>query len=257
MVEPILKKGISLFLVILTILIVRSQASQTNEDERRFERIKNYWEWSSYFGVDGVDFPAGRYQEGKTFRAVVFFDSLPSAVYWGFCSKELGICQAYFGHEDGTIFKATGIRVSENETDESALKRFQDWGFSDRPSPSPHTGYDIHDLHEIVSLPKLELPEAVIHKTRNTKLEQAVREQLYTPSAPCTITVPFAGEHIFEVPILTECSTRSDINFASRSESGTFSFSHGGYVEGSWGKSIVTRLAPRIRANASLVLKPN
>lgn len=97
----------------------------------RFAAVKRYWEWSSYWGIDGLDFAQAVYRTGRSFRALVFFseDTHPGDPYWGFCSRDLQTCQVYFAWPDNTIFEARSIRMRKTETEENALRRLQ------RPCP--------------------------------------------------------------------------------------------------------------------------
>lgn len=64
----------------------------------RFRSVVRYWEWSSYWRVDGLDFPAASFKPGLTMRALEFAWSWPSdsdtEPCWGFCSRGLSVCQA-------------------------------------------------------------------------------------------------------------------------------------------------------------------
>jgi hypothetical protein len=112
---------------------------------------------------------------------------------------------------------------------------------------------DIQTLHGRILLPKLDLPIAVRRKISNTMAERATREQLYNPAGGrCTITVPYANERAAAIPILVECPGGTEVTYAQKGALGDYYFSHGGLVED---KRTINRLAPRIRNNASLVLK--
>ncbi len=93
----------------------------------RFAAVKRYWEWSSYWGIDGLDFPLAGYRPGKSFRALIFFSEeiLLGDPYWGFCSRDLGVCQAYSAWPDHSVYDARATRMKPSETEESALKRFR------------------------------------------------------------------------------------------------------------------------------------
>jgi hypothetical protein len=222
-------------MVALSSLAIGS-AQQTDDDEARFEAVKQYWEWSSYFGLDGLDFPSLKYQPGMNFQAVIFFDQMPtgnpkgwySSAYWGFCSTEVGICQAYGGDWEGTVQQARGTKIRQGENLEVALKRFRESGFSSdedgppapptvlvsppvNPSttrgglaltqPSSGDAYDIRTRRGRISLPKLDLPAAVRLRISNADAEQAVKVLYDPPKARCTTIVPFADEHAPYIPI--------------------------------------------------------
>ena len=61
-----IRQGVCL-IVVLSCLAIGS-AQQTGGDEARFEAVKQYWEWSPYFGVDGLEFPLLQYQPGNRFK---------------------------------------------------------------------------------------------------------------------------------------------------------------------------------------------
>lgn len=283
--------GMCLIMVLTSLAI--GFAQQAGEDEARFESVKQYWEWSSYFGVDGLDFPLIKYQPGKSFQALIFFDEIPregvgsmnwySKAHWGFCSAQIGICQAYGAFGDGTVDQGSATKIKKGETEEIALSRFRKADFSpdqdDPPPPAtilvppqqpvtpPTTRapvidlsrdapqidhYNIRTRRRSLALPKLDLPMAVRRKMSNTKAERAVREGLNTASGGCVVTVPYADERAFAIPMLVECRGRAEVTYAQKGPGGDWYFSHGGLVED---KATINRLAPRIRSNASLVLR--
>jgi hypothetical protein len=283
-----IRKSVGLILV-LGFLAIGS--AQTGEDQARFEAVKQYWEWSSYFGVDGLDFPLLKYQPGKSFQALIFFDEIPregvgsmtwySKAHWGFCSSEIGICQAYGAFGDGTVDQGSGTKMKKGETEEASYRRFRQSDFSsdeDGPpittlvppqeSQTPPTAgvpvidlsraapqidhYKIHTRRGSITLPRLDLPIAVRRKMSNAKAERAVREALYTPNGGCVVTVPYADERAFAIPMLVECRGKTEVTYAQKGPGGDWYFSHGGLVQD---KSIINRLAPRIRSAASLVLR--
>jgi hypothetical protein len=286
-----MRQGVCL-IVVLSCLAIGS-AQQTRGDGGRVEAVKRYWEWSSYFGVDGLEFPLVKYQPGKSFPALIFFDQIPTRnpegwygpAYWGFCSAEIGICHAYGGFGDGTVDQVHGTKIRKGETEEQALRRFRQTEFADDEdgppapptvpipqtppapsttgsraidltgitSPSPNGDqFDIRTRRGQITLPKLELPAAVRRKVSNAKAERAAREALYTPNGGCVVTVPYADERAAAIPMLVECRSGIEVTYARKGPGGDWHFSQGGLVED---KVIIDRLAPRIRSNASLVLK--
>jgi hypothetical protein len=283
-VEAFLRRILSLVMVIGWAAIAVAQLSPN--DEVRFAAVKHYWEWSSYFGVDGVDFPGARYQPGMSFHALVFVDTdlLDSAAsnsgdgspaYWGFCSTELGVCQSYVAYADGAVNYANSIKILPRETVETAFTRFEMAEFSNAASiapipsqpssqgggsvavlsqPRPPEVFNVRTIQRTITLPTLGLPVAVRQKLSNSTAERAVKEMLYRPgsNSGCTISVPYADEHLAAIPVLVDCRTKRTINVASRGPEGTWYFSHNGFIED---PSIVSRLAPRIERNASLKLK--
>jgi len=279
-----IRKSVCLIIVLAYLSI--GSAQQSGEDQVRFEAVKQYWEWSSYFGLDGLDFPSLKYQAGRSFQALIFFDQMPagnpkgwySSAYWGFCSTEVGICQAYGGNWDGTVDQARGTKIKKGEREEVALKRFRESGFSsdeDGPpaaptvltsppantpasrggvvltQPVPVDPYDIRTRRGQIILPKLDLPAAVRQKISNADAQQAVQATYDPQKARCTTIVPFADERAPYIPILNDCQDGPSI-LQIRKENG-WSFTAGGFFQD---KAILNRLAPRIRSNASLVLKP-
>jgi hypothetical protein len=240
--------------------------------------------------VDGLKFPLVKYQPGKSFQALIFFDEIPregvgsmtwySKAHWGFCSSEIGICHAYGAFGDGTVDQSSGTKMKKGET-EASYRRFRQSDFSsDEDGPPittlvppqesqarPTTGvpvidlsrtapqidhYNIHTRRGWITLPKLDLPIAVRRKMSNAKAERAVREALYTPNGGCVVTVPYADERAFAIPVLVECRSGSEVTYARKGSGDEWYFSHGGLVED---KATINRLAPRIRSNASLVLR--
>ena len=269
------------------ILLVVAVSAQANLDLKRFDAISNYWEWSSYFGVDGLDFPLAKYREGSSFSALVFLDDYPldrtgygsSEGYWGFCSLEIRVCQAYNADSNGAVKQAHGTKMRSGETEEQALARFRMQGFEQEwagPAPvsktqpsSQGTGgpptidplagpvsvdpYTIRTIRRRVTLPTLGIPSAIRSKLSNSKAESEVKRVMYEPNSRsgCTIVVPFADNRVGNLPVLVDCPKGTSVTVMSKHHDDWF-FTHGGVVEG---KATIDRLASRIRASASLTLK--
>ncbi len=282
----------SVFLIAVLTSLAMTSGQEAGEDQARFEAVKQYWEWSSYFGVDGLEFPLLEYQPAKSLQALIFFDQIPTrnpegwygTAYWGFCSAEIGICHAYGGFGDGTIDQVHGTKIRKGETEEQALRRFRQTEFADdedgppapptvlipQTPPAPTTPgrraidltgtspapngdqFDIRTRRGQITLPKLELPSAVRRKVSNVKMERAAREALYRPNSGCVVTVPYADERAFAIPVLVECRSGTEVTYAQKGPGGDWYFSHGGLVKD---KAVIDRLVPRIRSNASLVLR--
>jgi hypothetical protein len=274
------------FVLIIAVAVVAS--AQTGVEAKRFEAIRNYWEWSSYLGVNGLDFPFASFRSGSSFSALVFFDDYPvgprgqgySSAYWGFCSSEIALCHAYAADADGAVSYAYGTRIGRRETEELALARFRAQGFEESATPPParsgpppsSTGgvgrpaidplivgavpgdpYTIRTLRRRITLPTIGIPSAVKRKVSNLKAESEVKKALYQPNSRsgCTIVVPFADERVARLPVLVDCPKGSSVTIVSK-RGEEWSFTHGGLIEN---RSIIDRLAPRIRASASLTLQ--
>jgi hypothetical protein len=281
--------GVARLVFVISLSIASVIPAQTSSDAKRFDAISNYWEWSSYFGINGLDFPATQYRNGLSFSALVFYDDFPvdrsgggySKAYWGFCSAEIGTCQSYAASSDGAVDFAHGIRIQRGETEELALARFRSWEFAEGPIRSPTVSkaqpssegagklptidpgiggrpvqpdqFTIRTLRRKITLPAIGIPSAVKRKVSNSKAESEVRKFLFKPNSRsgCTIVVPYADDRVAKLPVLVECPKNSSITIVSKRGDEWF-FTHGGLVED---KSTIDRLAPHIRASASLTLR--
>lgn len=86
----------------LVLLVIGSQVAYA---EDRFTAVKHYWEWSAYWGFEGLDFPLAQYRAMTSFKALTFSADY-GGLYWGFCSKSLGVCQVleYFAPAGALAF---------------------------------------------------------------------------------------------------------------------------------------------------------
>lgn len=247
-------------------------ASSVDEEDRRYQAVVAYWEWSNYWDPNGVDFPGVRFRTGLSFAAVVFFSSSPSEVepYWGFCSRSVSVCQAYWALKDGSITRAASTVMRVSETNEQALTRFREQGFDEaiRPPnqkglvlvpPSQDTKRTTHPrasdtlrvLRKKVTLKKLGIPEATRLRRRNRFVEEWVKS--LGPPDKCRATVPFADERSFVVPVLTECPQEKSIMFMRRVVD-EWVATPGGCLRLQGPE--VEPVEVRIRTHASLVINP-
>lgn len=244
----------------------------------RFTAVKRYWEWSSYWGIDGLDFPQAVYRPGKSFRALVFSSEevRPGDPYWGFCSRKLGVCQAYSAWSDHTVYEARGTRMRKAETEEAALRRFQQQQFlSDqeakdlsgppgprllaRPPAGTGTGggssapsrYEnlLRTMIQTITLPALGAPEAIQRRSQNPFVENQILAQ---GKGECTVIVPFADVHSPLVPVLSVCPNERGIQFM-RKDGDEWVATAGGWMTG---EDILRRFEPLIRKQASLTVRP-
>lgn len=232
----------------------------------RFDAVVRYWEWSKYWGPFGFDFPLARYQP-STVRALVFFEpskSIWSCCYplWGFCSKQLGVCQAYSGWGDGTIMiGASGIRMRVGETEQQAKMRFEDLGFRSDATMAAYpyepiavpSALRLRSLSIELRFPVLRVPAAIREKTHSS-LEAELRAELARTARygqECELIVPFADRSYPFLHVLEVCGSQKAVNTLERTEDSWI-----GSV-GSWNSEPehVKDYEDRIRKNAGLVLK--
>jgi hypothetical protein len=247
--------------------------------EERFAAVQRYWEWSAYWRPDGLDFPQSVYRPNQSFRALVFLSEERylgfRKPYWGFCSQELGVCQAYSAWPDQTVEDSRGIRIRRGETDEAALNRFRLQGFtSDREmrsldrvsSPRLLAGTETTSLGasqgkedstedrlittiQVITLPRLRAPEAIRDRKVNKFVENLIRSQV---GGDCTVIVPFADLHSPLVPVLSVCAESRGIQFM-RKDGDEWVASVGGWVSSG---EVLNHFEPLVKRHASLVVSP-
>jgi len=244
----------------------------------RFAAVKRYWEWSSYWGIDGLNFPQAVYSPGKSFRALVFFSEevRPGEPYWGFCSQELAVCQAYSAWPDHTVYEARGTRMGKAETEEAGLKRFRQQQFLSHQEgtdlsgpPGPHllagppggttagggastgSSYEnrVRTMVQAITLPALGVPEAIRRRSANRFVEDVIRAQ---GKGECTVIVPFADVHSPLVPVLSLCPGERGIQFM-RKDGDEWVATAGGWMTS---EDIFRQFEPLIQKHASLTVKP-
>ena len=249
-------------------------------EREHFAAVVRYWEWSAYWSPNGLDFPNASYKPGLEFSALVFYrgQTYGDAAYWGFCSRRLGVCQAYSAQADGSVDQAAGLRMRKGETASAAFRRFQRQEFQanevakfaewHRAGPRLLAGLpegestgagssqlgneeevQVRTLFRKVRLPALRLPEAIRQRAANRFVEGFVRAQA---ERQCSVTVPFADHHAPLVPVLYDCPGSRGIQFMRKNEE-TWYETAGGWMEDG---ITVRQLVPRIRKYASLILKP-
>ena len=259
-------------LVLLFTFLNSSCAASTEDDEKqRYQAVTAYWKWGNYWEPNGVDFPGVPFQSGLSFAAIVMFSAFPSEgePHWGFCSKVIGVCQAYWALKDGSIARASGIVIRAGETSEQAFDRFREQWFEEAislplpgglvlvaPAPDPNrvaippsgsASGSLRVLRKTVTLGKLDIPEATRLRRRNRFVEDWVK---LSPPNECRVTVPFADERSFVVPVLTECPQEKSIMFMQRVGDEWVA------TPGNWVRIRGPRKEPiedRIRSHASLV----
>lgn len=244
----------------------------------RFAAVKRYWEWSAYWGIDGLDFPQATYRPGRSFRALVFSsDNVQlGKAYWGFCSRELSLCQVYSTWPDHTVYQARGTRMRKVETEAVALKRFQEQEFlSDQEAKNisglqgvhllagppdgtangrdaPTASADENALRttvQTIKLPALGDPEAIRHRSANRFVDDWIRAQ---GKGKCTVIVPYSDVHSPLVPVLSLCPGEHGIQFM-RKDGDEWIATAGGWMTN---EDIVRRFEPLIRNHASLTVRP-
>lgn len=238
--------------------------SQQQEAGERFAAVQRYWEWSRYWSPDGLDFPGTVYWPGKAFRALVFYtnDEAHHTPFWGFCSKELGICQAYSAWQDRSVYRANSMRLQKGETETRAILRFQRTGFvSDQEfkasrawlglAPSKEDDVDpLETVQQTIHLPALDVPQAIRRKIENQDVENWVRSM---PPGDCTVIVPYSDDRAPMVPVLFLCPQESGVQFLTKY------WDHWAPTAGGWfqQKKMLQVFAPRIKKYASLILNPS
>ena len=263
-------------LVLLFTFLNSSCAASTEDDEKkRYQAVTAYWKWGNYWEPNGVDFPGVPFQSGLSFAAIVMFSPFPSEVepYWGFCSKVISVCQAYWALKDGSIARASGIVMRAGETSEQAFDRFREQGFEEAISlplpgglflgspspdrnrvsvpPSGSASASLRVLRKTVTLGKLDMPEATRLRRRNRFVEDWVKSG---PPSECRVTVPFADERSFVVPVLSECPQEKSIMLMRR-EGDEWVATPGGWIRIQ--AQVTEPIEDRIRAHASLVIERN
>ena len=264
-------------LVLLFTFLNSSCAASTEDDEKkRYQAVTAYWEWGNYWDTLGIEFPNASFRPGLSFDATVFFSSslskFDSEPSWGFCAKALLVCQAYWALKDGSIARASSIVMRAGETSEQAFDRFRDQWFEEAislprpgglflvaPAPDPNriavipaapAFVSLRVLRKTVTLGKLGIPEATRLRRRNRFVEDWVK---LSPPNECRVTVPYADERSFVVPVLTECPQEKSVMFMQRVGDEWVA------TPGNWVRIRGQRKEPiedRIRAHASLVIHP-
>ncbi len=250
----------------------------------RNNAVASYWEWSAFWGIDGLDFPLATYKSGKTIRAMVFYSEEvgPDDPYWGFCSEEIGVCHVYLAWADNSVYQSIGTRIRKGETAETAFIRFQRQQFlSDETAKElarlgSSRGRLLFDISEeekkrldslnpnvvaskvgnriqtnitTIRLPVLSLPAAALNKIKNQFVEDLIRGQ---GKGPCKVIVPFADKHAPLVPVLTICPGQRGIQFWRKVDDSWIATA-GGWMQQ---QDILRRFEPRIRKYASLTVVP-
>ena len=263
---------------IACLLALTLNAAQAGPRDR-VPAVERYWEWSAYWGPGGLDFPEAKYRSGRTFRALTFASQVAGGggPYWGFCSRELGVCQAYFAWADHTVYQSGFTRLRVNESERSALDRFQSQEFlSDEEAsglieqrdlprlfllelPEGHTfedesssGNDENHLwtrEDSITLPALGLPEAIKRRSANHFVEELIRAQ---GKGECTVIVPFADSHSPHVPVFSDCPGEKGIQFLRKDDDGWIATAGGWMTD----RRTLRRFEPRIRKHASLTVTP-
>ncbi len=258
--------------LVVTLLSFRSAAAYTVE-EKRYKAVRDYWEWGNYWDTLGIQFPNASFRPGLSFDATVFFSSslskFDSEPSWGFCAKALRVCQAYWALKDGSIARASGIAMRAGETSEQAFDRFREQWFEEAislplpgglvlvaPAPDPNrvaippsgsASGSLRVLRKTLTLGKLDIPEATRLRRRNSFVEDWVKSG---PPGECRVTVPFADERSFVVPVLTECPQEKSIMLMRR-EGDEWVATPGGWIRIQ--PQDTEPIEARIRAHASLV----
>jgi hypothetical protein len=246
----------------------------------RYKAVTRYWEWSNYFGPDGLDYPGARYRPGRSFDVLVFFVENFSfgGPYWGFCSRDLQVCQSYFAEPDHSVFSSSAIRMHANETEAAALARFRQQDFASAQEaeaemlysngprllgappgeiaiiePSASSDESPEPLQTSVQrilLPKLGIPGAVRNRQKNDFIESAIQAHANIHGvSSCTTTVPYADEHAFAVPVLIDCPDERGIQFWIKHEN-EWNPTAGGWMPQ---PEVYRQFAPRIRRHASYI----
>lgn len=255
--------------VVFSLLSCESCVGQPQSSSSiRFQNVRRFWEWSQYWGVNGLEFLGADYPKSNLkVRAVTFASkpAFPSVYpYWGFCSEQLRVCQAYNAWEDGVVYLGAGIKLAQGESGMDGYTRFLNRRFHGDDSgplenlwPEPgDPSIEIAVTVETLGFQPLREPGSVRLKTRNLRAEQAyflgLKQAGVSPETTCVTTIPFSDEYAPSIPILTECPDFTSIQVFRRSAM-EWVFTVGGSLTHPEG---ISRLRNRILSNAALKLGP-
>jgi hypothetical protein len=198
--------------VLFAFLIVTSSCfGQTAQ--LRFDQLIEHWQWQQYWN-DATEL-GPRYQPGRAFQALVFWDTRQGKTGIGFCSRELGVCQFY-----PTFRSYLGTETLDGEDDVTAFERFrkdsleEESASSVRRSPllsrPPSDDFRSEPLN--VTLPEFTPPKAIREKQKPPEARVQALKLKFACSAAAPrchihVLIPYFSEEDPYVPVFAECPT--------------------------------------------------
>ncbi len=194
-------------------LIVVSGVCFAQSAQQSLDRLIEHWHWAQYWN-DATEL-GPKYQAGREFQAVVFWDTRKGKSGVGFCSRDLGACQFY-----PTFRSYLETATLDSEDDLQAFERFRKDSLEETPagaqrrspllSAPPSDDFHVEPMN--LTLPEFIAPKAIREKHRPADaIVQALKDKFACPAAAprCHIHVliPYFNEDDPDVPVFAECPT--------------------------------------------------
>ena len=198
--------GLFAFLVVIS-------CSFAQTAPQRFDPLFEHWQWQQYWN-DATEL-GPRYQAGREFQALVFWDTRKGKTGIGFCSRDLGVCQFY-----PTFRSHLETEMLDGEDDVTAFERFRKDSIEEQPASPvrrsplfdapPSDNFHAEPMN--LTLPEFIPPKAIREKQKPPEaMVQALKDKFACPAAAprCHIHVliPYFSEDDAEVPVFAECPT--------------------------------------------------
>ena len=181
--------------------------------QQRLDPLFEHWQWQQYWN-DATEL-GPRYQAGREFQTLVFWDTRKGKTGIGFCSRDLGVCQFY-----PTFRSHLETEMLDGEDDVTAFERFRKDSIEEQPaSPvrrSPLLAAppsdDFHGEPMNLKLPEFVAPKAIREKHRPADaIVQALKDKFAcsaaAPRCHIHVLIPYFNEDDPGVPVFGECPT--------------------------------------------------
>lgn len=229
----------ALFAILGLMLFAQADDDAQREITQRQKLVFKFWEWTNFWGIDGVEFPEASYTPGKRISGLQFYSAevSPGLPCWGFCSSQMGVCQACFVRLDGVVLIGKAIRLYKGESEVRGFNRFRAQQFMNAlearlgretldlrmkidASGQSHTSKLSQDSRATDQLirtwkgplrfPVLSTPLEVLRRKSNERVQALVKK---AGAGNCEVLVPYADEETPYLPVVSTCPNESGVQF--------------------------------------------